>query len=356
MRMETTHLLPPTAYWSQEWYEREQRLLFSRTWHLVSDEAALLEPGAFVTYTAGLDPLVVVRGLDGELRAFHNLCRHRGAPLVSGCGEARTGLVCPYHFWNFGLDGALRNVPQPEQFPDLDPERWGLLPASVGTWAGMVFVHPDPEAEPLRDWLGALPDNIGSYHPEDLVEVADYEFDARCNWKLFVENHVDVYHLWYLHARTLGDYDHDRFEWQQLDRNWVSYEPVRSDLSRRRRPDAVLHAMPGIDERDANGVGAHALFPNVLMASEAGYFITYACRPTGPETCTIDLRVRAVPSADGEGLLAGAKAFILEDIQACESIQTAVRSDRFSIGPMAVDHERPITYFHQHLLAALAAE
>ena len=107
-------------------------------------------------------------------------------------------------------------------------------------------------------------------------------------------------------------------------------------------------------ERDRNGVGAHALFPNVLMAAEAGYFITYACRPVAADACVIDLRVRAEPSADGEGLLAGAKAFIVEDIEACESVQSVVRSDRFEIGPMAVDHERPITYFHQHILDALA--
>jgi Rieske 2Fe-2S family protein len=350
--METRHLLPADAYWSDEWFEREQRLLFSHTWHLVAAEDELAEPGSYVSYTAGLDPLVVVRDLDGELRAFHNLCRHRGMPLVEGCGSSRSGLVCPYHFWSFGLDGALRNVPQPGQFPDLDAAEWGLLPASVGTWGGLVFVHPDPEAETLLDWLGELPGAIGSYRPELLVEVAGHEFDARCNWKLFVENHVDVYHLWYLHARTLGDYDHDRFEWHQLGRNWVSYEPVKEGVTRR-RPDAVLQPIEHISGRDLSGVGAHAAFPNVLMASEAGYFITYAVRPTGPAHCVVDLRIRAEPGADAEGLLAGAKAFIVEDIDACEGIQSTIRSTRFGVGPMAVEHERPITLFHQHLLEVL---
>src|SRR4051812_19596017 len=118
--METRFLLPPEAYWSSDWFDREQDLIFSHTWHLVCSEEDLPEPGSFVTYTAGNDPLVVVRGLDGVLRAFHNLCTHRGMPVAEGCGQARTGLVCPYHFWNFGLDGQLRKVPQPEQFPDLD--------------------------------------------------------------------------------------------------------------------------------------------------------------------------------------------------------------------------------------------
>src|SRR5262249_2640262 len=143
-----------------------------------------------LTYTAGFDPLVVVRTLDGELRAFHNVCPHRGMRLVEGAGTARTGIICPYHFWSFDLDGELRKYPQPDQFPSLDPQRCGLAPASIGTWGGLVFVHPDPGAGEVQTWLGDLPDHIGSYKPEELVELVHHPFDARCNWKLFVENHV----------------------------------------------------------------------------------------------------------------------------------------------------------------------
>src|SRR4051812_2137560 len=311
--METRHLLPADAYWSDEWFDREQRLLFSHTWHLVAAEDELTEPGSYVSYTAGLDPLVVVRDLDGQLRAFHNLCRHRGMPLVQGCGSSRSGLVCPYHFWSFGLDGALRNVPQPAQFPDLDDAEWGLLPASVGTWGGLVFVHPDPEAETLLDWLGEMPGAIGSYRPELLVEVASYQFDARCNWKLFVENHVDVYHLWYLHARTLGDYDHDRFEWSQVGPHWTSYEPQKEGVERR-RPHVGSRPIDGLDTRDRIGIGAHMIFPNTLFATESEFFMSYVPVPIAPDLCLLDVRIRAEDGADAEMLVAAAKDFMLEDI------------------------------------------
>lgn len=354
--METVHLLPPEAYWSREWYDTEQQQLFGHTWHLAASVEELAHPGSYLTYTAGLDPLVIVRGHDGELRAFHNVCPHRGMPLAEGCGQMGASLTCPYHFWNFTTDGVLRNVPQrAEQFPDLELAEWGLRPASVDTWGGSVFVHPQADAPSLAWWLGELPDHIGSYRPEQLTEVVHHPFEMAANWKLFVENHVDVYHLWYLHSRSLGDYDHDRFEWHQLGRNWVSYEPVKAGGANH-RPDAVTTSIPGLDPRDQIGVGAHALFPNVLMASEAGYFISYACRPVAPDRSLVDLRIRAPESADAEGLLAGAKAFIVEDIAACEGIQSTVRSSRFRVGPMARQHERPITYFHQHLLAALGSD
>jgi choline monooxygenase len=341
--METTYLLPPAAYYDQEWFEREQRLLFGNTWHLVASNHELAEPGDFATVDAGPDPIVVTRGLDGELRAFHNLCTHRGIELVGGTGNSRSGLSCPYHAWSFGLDGELRSVPQPEQFPDLDLAACALSAASVGEWGGNVYVHPDPEAAPIEEWLGGLPDAIGSYRPELLTEIAHFRLDAACNWKYFVENHIDVYHLWYLHSQTLSDYDHNLFQWQQLGRNWVSYEPTKGE--RKRRPHAGTAQIEHLDERDRAGIGAHKLFPNVCMASEAEFFMTYVAIPTGPESMVLDVRIRAEKGADVAAITAGVEGFVQEDIEACEGIQRAVRSSRFRVGPMAVDHERPITIF-----------
>jgi Rieske 2Fe-2S family protein len=346
------YLLGPESYWSDAWFELEQDRLFSRSWHLAASGSQLARPGDFVTLTAGRDPLVVVCGLDGVLRCFHNLCRHRGMRLLEGAGTTRAGVRCPYHLWNFALDGTLRHVPQHEdQFPGLDLSAWGLLPGSVGTWGGMVFAHPDPAAPPVADWLGDLPSHIGGYHPELLTEVAHERLDARCNWKLFVENHVDVLHLWYLHARTLSDYDHQRFEWTQLGANWASYEPLKhgaeSALSRTAIP--VRH----IGERDLVGLGAHLAFPNLMMASAAEFFITYVATPVAADRMYVDLRVRAEPDVDAKTVTAAAVSFITEDIWACEAIQAGIRSSHFAVGPMARTHERPITTFQRHVQAAL---
>jgi choline monooxygenase len=346
--METTYLLPPAAYFAEEWFEREQRLLFGHTWHLVASSHELREPGDHATVVAGPDPLLVTRGLDGGLRAFHNLCTHRGIELVQGVGNRRAGISCPYHSWSFGLDGALRSVPQPDQFPDLDLGACGLPPASVGEWGGNVYANPDPDAGPIEEWLGGLPGAIGSFRPELLEQVAHFHLEANCNWKLFVENHVDVYHLWYLHSRTLGDFDHNRFEWQQLGRNWVSYEPASGE--RTHRPAAGSAPIRHLDPRDLAGVGAHQAFPNVLMACEAEYFMTYVAMATGPETMVVDVRVRGELDADVESIRKGIEAFVLEDIAAAEGIQRMLRSSRFRVGPLAVDHERPIMLFQQSIL------
>ena len=200
--------------------------------------------------------------------------------------------------------------------------------------------------------MAGFPAAIGSVRPGLLPQVAAADIDAACNWKLFVENHIDVYHLWYLHALSLADFEHRRFEHRAVGPHWVSYEP-RRDADGPTGLDGGNPPIAHLDERDRNGLGAHLLFPNMTMAVSAEFVITYAAVPVAPDRCRIELRVRAEPGADADGLLAAARSFIDEDIAACERIQAALASPWFEVGPLARDHEAPITAFQRHVLAAL---
>ncbi|MEY2570694.1 MAG: hypothetical protein QOE63_1044 [Acidimicrobiaceae bacterium] len=347
-------LLPPEAYREDAWFCREQQRLFGRTWQPVAALEDVQEAGAYATAVIGTSPIAVVRGADGELRAFHNICRHRGMTLLEGNGTADRGISCFYHEWRYDLDGSLRVVPQrKEQFPDLDLDACGLHRASVGVWEGIVFVHPDPTAAPLEAALGEFPQHIGSFHPGRLPVVATADLTARCNWKLLVENHIDVYHLWYLHSRSLGDLDHNQFEHTMIGPHWASYEPLRSADLASSRIVRGTRPIDHIDERDRLGVGAHLIFPNLLLASNAEFFMTYAVIPVAPNETRMEVRIRAEPGAEPEPLLDAVRSFIDEDIHACERIQAALGSPSFEVGPIAMVHEAPITAFHEHLLTAM---
>ncbi|HEY2428718.1 MAG TPA: aromatic ring-hydroxylating dioxygenase subunit alpha [Acidimicrobiales bacterium] len=350
------YLLPPTAYHSASWYEQELDTVFGSRWTLVADAQELAAAGDYLAVTVGRAPLVVVRDGDGRLRAFHNLCRHRGMVLLEGRGTVDGAISCFYHWWRYALDGQLTVVPQrKEQFPDLVPEDWGLLPASLEVWAGMVFVHPDPTAPPLATALAGVVPHLGSHRPGLLTEVGHLRLEARCNWKLFVENHVDVYHLWYLHGASLGDFDHTRFEHRQTGGNWASYEPLRSGDVAAAALTRGTAAIGHLDDRDRAGIGAHLVFPNLMIATAAEFFATYVAEPAGPDRTVIDLRMRAEPEADAGALVDAVRSFIDEDIRACESVQAAVTSPVFAVGPLARDLERPITAFQSNVLAAMGA-
>lgn len=217
----------------------------------------------------------------------------------------------------------------------------------VDVWEGMVFASARP-SQTLAEALAGLPGAIGSFRPSALVEVGRADLSAACNWKLFIENHIDVLHLWYLHDESLAAFDHTRFEHAALGRNWASYEPVRPG-----RAPMPGSAIGHLSERDRRGLGAHLLFPDTPMATSASFFTTYRAVPVGPEETRVELRVMAEPGADADELVAAARSFIEEDLDACERVQGAVRSSWFEIGPLAHDHERPIATFHDHLLGLL---
>lgn len=345
--------LPPDAYLSDHWLAREQEAVFEATWSLVAAIDDLPRPGDVIDVTVGRYPILLAHTDDG-LRAHHNMCRHRGMALV--CGPARTGdrVRCPYHGWEFSTDdGSLARIPQrATQFGDVDDDALGLLPASVAVWEGLVFVHPHAAAPSFDDFLAGVADGIGSFRPGELRQVGRVDITGRCNWKLFVENHVDVYHLWYLHEGTLADFDHTRFEHATVGGNWVSYEPARAGA----RPPAGTGGIAHLDQRDRDGIGAHLLFPNTTMAATADYFATYAAFPVSPTETRIELRIRAEDAERGDALVAAARSFIDEDVLACEQIQEVIGSPSFGVGPLARTHEAPILAFQDHLLDRLGLD
>ncbi|HEX3841375.1 MAG TPA: aromatic ring-hydroxylating dioxygenase subunit alpha [Acidimicrobiales bacterium] len=354
LRIEATPAISPhPGAEPRDWYtspallEVERRRLLDRSWALVGTVEAAAEPGAFLTATVGVSPLLIVRGRDGVLRAFHNLCRHRGVPLLEGAGQCGRFLTCPYHQWSYELGGGLVRVPQAEtQFPDMDASEWGLLPAAVEVWKGMVFANPDADAPSLASSFGELGTRLEPFLSGPLVEVATVEYTVACNWKLLVENHIDVYHLWFVHSRSLSMYDHAQFGWELLGDNWWSLEPLKE-------PDgATPDSLPWLDPAERDGIGAYLLFPNLMLVTTGSYFATYDAVPLAPDRTRLTLRVRSSPESDADELVASIRSFMAEDVTICERLQRGVSSSRFELGPLASTHELPIRGFHQALAQA----
>lgn len=347
-------LLPKEAYFDPASYEREQRELFGKVWNLVAAEIDLPAVGDVLPVQVGCDPVLLVRGTDGVIRGYLNMCRHRGMALACRPGHAGPNVRCPYHGWEFaGDDGTLVRVPQRSgQFAEMNPEAWSLLPVSVGTWAGLVFCNPDPGAAPLERFLGDLPQRVGPFDPLALTQVARIRVPLRCNWKLYIENHIDVLHLWYLHAESLGMFDHANFNHDWVGPHWVSDEQLRPGAERPRGSMRPIAHLPD-EERDV--LRANLIFPNVPTSSSETMWITYQVVPTGPETSELDIRVLGEA---GSELDAESEAVLLsvlrdEDGFAVEQIQRVLRSPKFHVGPLASAHELPITRFHHLLLERL---
>jgi choline monooxygenase len=347
----TTFLLPPEAYYSPEWWEAEQRLLFGQTYNLVAYESDIPGAGDYTVAQVGAVPVLIVRTADGEVAGYVNICRHRGMRLACEDGHADGSIRCWYHGWEYGFDGSLCRVPQRRtQFPDLDDSAHRLVPVAVGRWAGMVFVHPGDDPPPFDEWLGDFvdPDKAGPYQWDDLVEVDRIDVPLRCNWKLYIENHVDIYHLWYLHSESLGMYDHPNLTSWRAGAHWGCVEAIRPGEERVRPGMLRIRPLPA-EERPL--LRANLIFPNVPMTTMETSVVTYQVIPTGAETCRLDLRIRGQRGSRVADRNAFLKVQRDEDGTACEEIQAVIRSPRWSAGRLAMEHELPIQQFQQAVLA-----
>lgn len=330
-------------YRSAEVFDVEQQRLFSNSWSIVAEESDLSGPGSYLTAVVAGVPIVVLRGDDGEIIAFENICRHRGIPVVSGSGRVGHHMTCPYHQWSYRRDGSLAVVPQHEvEFPDIDLSTLGLRPVAIGVWSGNVFVRPRATGPSLHESLAGLDERLADFVRPEMVQVAMVEFEAACNWKLIVENHVDVYHLWYLHQHSLRHLDHRSFAWEFLGDNWWSLEPYK-DTS------LAPTLLPFIPDRFRVGIGAHLLFPNVMVVTTGTHFATYEAQPITAERTKISLRIRSTREADAKELENEIREFLSEDVDACEQMQTATGSPSFTFGPLAQYHEEPVRRFHAAL-------
>jgi choline monooxygenase len=192
--------LPYSWYTDPDVLRREHELVFRPSWQYVGHRGRLPGPGTYFTARAGNTPVVVTRARDDVLRAFVNVCRHRGFVVADGEGRRET-LQCPYHAWTYGLDGSLRSAPRSDEERDLRPGELGLKPVELDCWGPFLFVNVSPEPEPLADALGSMPAQVAELglDVEELVFHSRWEAELEANWKIVCENFLECYHCQVAH-------------------------------------------------------------------------------------------------------------------------------------------------------------
>ena len=235
--------LPYSWYVDPEVLRREQEQIFRSAWQYAGHVGEAPGPGTFFAARAGRTPVVVTRARDGELRAFLNVCRHRGFPVVEGAGKRET-LQCPYHAWTYGLDGALRTAPRAEELADFDKGELGLCRVAIDTWGPFVFVNAGPDPEPLSDALGSMPAQVTELglDVDDLVFHTRWETELEANWKVVCENFLECYHCSVAHPQLaeLLDVSVEAYALSTDGRLSSQHGPTRETASTRMHLDGEL--------------------------------------------------------------------------------------------------------------------
>jgi len=366
--------LIPDAYTSDGFFAAEREHVFGASWVAVAAAAELASPGDAVATEVAGEPLFVVRDRAGIVRAFFNVCRHRGARLLDS-GPQRLGrhIRCPYHSWAYGLDGGClgtplfdgSGIPEAEQgvFAMGDVERFdkadhGLLPVRVEVWGPLVLVNLDPSAPPLADELGDLTERLSGYRLDEWVTARTARYEIRANWKLVAENYMEYYHLPWVHSSLVKVSPlKSHYRWQGTGMyTGMCTTPIADSTAEGGWKG--LPPIPGLSQADAVSARFVWLFPNVALNVLPNHLFLMLARPQAPALTIEDAYLLVHPSqadapeAEGEiGQLLGFWDVVnREDIGIVERVQEGLAARAYTGGRMCYQFEEPIHRFQNMLV------
>ena len=325
-------MLPVDLYCGDEVLRTERAQILRRTWQFIGHEAMVSNRGDYLAEEIGGAPVVVVRKADGDLAAFHNVCRHRAGALVAdgegNCGEAFT---CRYHGWRYALDGRLRAATDFGAAPGFDPRQYGLFPIRVETWGGLVFVNLDLAAAPLGETLGPLA-RTGELPAFPLTERRSHAI--ACNWKTYVENYLEGYHLQMVHP----EFDED---------------VVVADYKVEIEGQVIFHSAPARDASVYAGTWAW-LWPNLAINTYRHGYMIERITAAGAEETRLDYFYFFDPARRAElvEMFAVSDRVTAQDRQVCEEVQRNLRTGIYRGGVLSPKHEQGVAWFQAQVAEA----
>ena len=370
--------LPWWCYVAPEWYERELETIFRSEWLCVGRVDQVPNPGDFYAIPLIGQPLVVVRDNGGRVNVLSAVCRHRGAVITESEGRCRQ-FMCPYHNWTYALDGALVNTPGLPPPMDgaegFDRSRYGLTAVRTDFWAGFIFVTFNPSPQPLMQSLGTLPEFLKNYNLEDMRFTHRDIYEVDCNWKVWLENAFENYHVPTIHRKHVDPSQPQNWTFEQTDGAWEAMYSRRSIVAY-----SALPALPGLSEKEAGGLYHIWLKPSLQIIINSSSMKYRQYLPEGPEKlrlienwtfpkATVELPEFA--QTVGSAYYHKYSEIIREDLRISPNVQRGLRSGAYKpgrysleefivhrianydldrvIGPAQAERRVPHGFFHQAL-------
>jgi choline monooxygenase len=341
--------IPARWYTDPAVLEREKENIFWRTWQPVGYADKVARAGEYLACEVAGEPLAVVRGSDGVLRAFSNVCRHRASTILEGHGCAKS-LRCPYHGWTYGLDGKLLVAPEFEGVEEWDLKQVALPAVRVEKWGPFVFVNVDGQAPPLAEVMGDIPAQVAELGcPINQLHFSyRRDYTIECNWKVYVDNYLEGYHLPAAHPSLFRELDYNQYRVDTFRYYSSQYAPIRPPRPLRDEPRRY----------NSNGEGNRALyfwiFPNFMLNVYPDNLSSNIILPLGHNRTLTIFEWFTYPK-DGEAREVAAETVAFsdeiqqEDIRICENVQKGLQSRTYDRGRYSVKRENGVFHFHSLL-------
>lgn len=259
--------LPVHCYTSPEFFQREIDTIFMKEWNFMGREDYIPNTGDYFTQDFAGVPLLFVRGDDGKVQAFINSCRHRGAKVAVGKGTSK-GIKCGYHGWMYRTDGTLAAAPGMAASKCFDKADYPLMKVKTATWAGFIFINFDPESESLEHYLGNIPQAFDSYRMQDMVCTQRKVYEVACNWKIYVENAMEAFHVPHVHRASInrqrGSVANDR-TFDSTEGDWVVMHKQHEGTRAVIMGDASFPRIPTLTGKAGQGTYYPLIYPSTML-------------------------------------------------------------------------------------------
>lgn len=335
----TARALHAALYTEEKAAYAERKCIFAQSWQLLAHAGELTGVGDHVVDAIGGVPVVLVRGEDGTLRGFHNVCRHRAGPVATCNGRGARALRCKYHGWTYRLDGRLRSAPEMDDAEAFDVADVRLPAVAVGEWRGLVFAALGG-APPLEEVLDGMDERIGERG------MASWRFERRvgyeiaCNWKTYVDNFLEGYHLPHIHPELNRLLDYRSYRTETARWHSLQWSPLESEQGPYGAGDALYYFV----------------WPNTMLNILPGRLQTNRVIPLATGRCRVDFDYYypdGTPAARREQDIAFSDAVQREDIAICEAVQTRLASGSYGAGRLNPKREAGVHHFHELVRRAL---
>ncbi len=363
--------LPAWTYQDPGFFRVERERFFARTWLFAAHESDLPAdgPGWYSASVAGF-PVLLTRDATGVVRAFHNVCTHRGAPLgvvgdPAACAGRQKQIACPYHGWIFGLDGGLRGAPGMDAHPQWDRARHALRPLRLDRWGPFWFVNPSGDAAPLVEQLGPAATRFTGARLDQWVRVHRHDYVTESNWKFYVENNAEYYHeptahgTSYLAKAVSWNNNYHAIRPEISDYCYLQESPYPADAPERTGGLAPNTVMPGLDAKWTEASSIFQFWPNFAWILNPNLLVLYLIDPISPTRTRIrwDWLVPDTPEARApanlDPLLKLYDTVQREDLAIFEAQQRALGSPAFTMGQLNPKSEIGLHRFQQLLMTYL---
>jgi choline monooxygenase len=336
--------IPAPFYTDPEVLAKESERIFARSWQVVGHRGLLANPGDFFTTEILGEPLLLVRGAQSELRAFYNVCRHRAGPPAEGCGSRKL-FRCGYHGWTYGLDGSLISAPEFEGQPGFDAKEFSLPSVRAEEWFNLIFVNLDPAAEPLVKSLGQLPAQAERFGFVGMKLFERRTYDMKCNWKTYVDNYLEGYHLPSVHPGLNRELDYNAYTVEPHARHVRQFSPIRGAQPGDATPRRYQEAQENLT------TDYFWVFPNWMLNCYPDNVSLNIVVPIDAEHSLAIfewyLPEKDLGSAAAKASVEFSDQIQIEDVGICETVQKNLRSRSYQRGRYSIKQETGVHAFHR---------